>query len=108
MYLRVACTLGWLVQGLGVVPGLFCPHYDITEGNGVIRANDFTTMMQRHSGSMLSTLHTHTLFSTHSAHTSAITHVCLQSKVLLVFSCVPIRTNLIVRARFRALFRPVI
>lgn len=57
--LSVPCALGWRVQGLGVVPGLFCPHYDITEGNGVIRANDFTTMMQRHSGSMLSTLLTH-------------------------------------------------
>jgi len=40
------------VPGLGAVPGLFCPHYDITEGNGVIRANDFTTMMQRHSGEL--------------------------------------------------------
>lgn len=38
------------VPGLSTVPGLFCPHYDITEGNGVLRASDFTGMLQRHTG----------------------------------------------------------
>jgi len=38
------------VPGLSTVPGLFCPHYDMTEGNGILRATDFTGMLQRHSG----------------------------------------------------------
>ena len=38
------------VPGLSVVPGLFCPHYDITEGNGVLRAVSFAGMMRRHAG----------------------------------------------------------
>lgn len=38
------------VPGLGVLPGLFCPHYDVVEGNGVLRATSFTNTLQRHSG----------------------------------------------------------
>lgn len=36
--------------GIALVPGLFCPHYDMTEDNGVLRSADFTKMLQRHSG----------------------------------------------------------
>jgi dipeptidase E len=36
--------------GLSLVPSLFCPHYDMTEDNGVLRSADFTKMLQRHSG----------------------------------------------------------
>eukprot|EP00658_Telonema_sp_P-2_P022151 TRINITY_DN18843_c0_g1_i6.p2 TRINITY_DN18843_c0_g1~~TRINITY_DN18843_c0_g1_i6.p2 ORF type:complete len:205 (+),score=36.26 TRINITY_DN18843_c0_g1_i6:426-1040(+) len=38
------------VPGLSVIPGLFCPHYDMTESNGVLRSADFTGMLQRHAG----------------------------------------------------------
>merc|ERR1711871_772795 len=38
------------VPGVSIVPGLFCPHYDVTESNGVLRSSDFTGMLQRHSG----------------------------------------------------------
>eukprot|EP00656_Telonema_subtile_P008230 TRINITY_DN13853_c0_g1_i2.p1 TRINITY_DN13853_c0_g1~~TRINITY_DN13853_c0_g1_i2.p1 ORF type:complete len:339 (+),score=59.43 TRINITY_DN13853_c0_g1_i2:223-1239(+) len=38
------------VNGLSVIPGLFCPHYDMTESNGVLRSSDFTGLLQRHSG----------------------------------------------------------
>eukprot|EP00928_Gymnodinium_smaydae_P026364 TRINITY_DN20735_c0_g1_i1.p1 TRINITY_DN20735_c0_g1~~TRINITY_DN20735_c0_g1_i1.p1 ORF type:complete len:348 (+),score=44.49 TRINITY_DN20735_c0_g1_i1:45-1088(+) len=38
------------VPGLSILPGLFCPHYDMTESNGALRASDFTGMLQRHSG----------------------------------------------------------
>jgi len=38
------------VPGLRSVPGLFCPHYDMTQDNGVLRATDFAKMLQRHSG----------------------------------------------------------
>ena len=38
------------VPGLSILPGLFCPHYDKTEGNGELRANNFTKMLQMHSG----------------------------------------------------------
>eukprot|EP00457_Paulinella_chromatophora_P005721 gb/GEZN01005738.1/.p1 GENE.gb/GEZN01005738.1/~~gb/GEZN01005738.1/.p1 ORF type:complete len:369 (+),score=38.98 gb/GEZN01005738.1/:53-1108(+) len=37
------------VAGLGMLPGLFGPHYDTTGSNGVVRATDFTTLLQRHS-----------------------------------------------------------
>jgi len=36
--------------GLGILPGLFCPHYDMVEGNGLLRSTVFTTMLQQHSG----------------------------------------------------------
>ena len=38
------------VQGLGLLPGLLCPHHDITHTNGVLRAIDFDNMLLRHSG----------------------------------------------------------
>ena len=38
------------VPGLGLLPGLFCPHYDIIESNGVRRADVFTGMLQQHLG----------------------------------------------------------
>lgn len=38
------------VPGLGVLPGLFCPHYDVIEGNGVLRATSFTNTLQHHAG----------------------------------------------------------
>ena len=38
------------VDGLGVLPGLLCPHYDVTQRNGVLRAADFEQMLQRHAG----------------------------------------------------------
>lgn len=38
------------VPGLSALPGLFCPHYDVTEGNGVLRATSFTTTLRHHSG----------------------------------------------------------
>jgi len=36
--------------GLSILPALFCPHYDMTESNGFLRATDFTGMLQRHFG----------------------------------------------------------
>ena len=38
------------MSGLGVLPMLCCPHYDVTGGNGVQRAVDFTTLLQQHQG----------------------------------------------------------
>ena len=38
------------VPGLSILPGLFCPHYDKTEGNGELRAKNFRKMLQMHSG----------------------------------------------------------
>jgi hypothetical protein len=38
------------VPGLGVLPGLFCPHYDVTESNGVLRAVSFAGLLRRHGG----------------------------------------------------------
>ncbi len=38
------------VDGLGLLPGLVCPHYDKTQSNGVLRAVDFDNMMRVHSG----------------------------------------------------------
>lgn len=37
------------VPGLGLFPGLACPHYDKVQSNGVLRAHDFDLMIQRHS-----------------------------------------------------------
>lgn len=36
--------------GLGIINGLFCPHYDMVEGNGELRSKVFTAMLQQHSG----------------------------------------------------------
>ena len=36
------------VAGLGILPGLLCPHYGATQSNGVPRATDFRAMMRRH------------------------------------------------------------
>ena len=36
------------VEGLGILPGLVCPHYDITQSNGVKRMVDFEEMLKRH------------------------------------------------------------
>lgn len=38
------------VDGLGILPGLLCPHYEATQSNGVLRATDFEAMMRRHPG----------------------------------------------------------
>jgi dipeptidase E len=38
------------VDGLGLLPGLLCPHYDVTQSNGVPRALDFEGMVSRHHG----------------------------------------------------------
>jgi dipeptidase E len=38
------------VDGLGLLPGLLCPHYDVTQRNGVPRALDFGRMLSRHHG----------------------------------------------------------
>jgi dipeptidase E len=38
------------VAGLGVLPGLLCPHYGATQSNGILRAHDFAAMSQRHAG----------------------------------------------------------
>jgi dipeptidase E len=38
------------VPGLGILPGLMCPHYDKVQSNGVLRATDFDGMMKKHKG----------------------------------------------------------
>ena len=38
------------VPGLGIFPGLMCPHYDKVQSNGVLRASDFDKMLVAHSG----------------------------------------------------------
>ena len=38
------------VDGLGILPGLLCPHFEATQSNGVLRAADFGAMMLRHPG----------------------------------------------------------
>ena len=38
------------VDGLGLLPGLLCPHYDVIQSNGVLRASDFAGMLARHAG----------------------------------------------------------
>ncbi|KAG5484603.1 hypothetical protein CUR178_07194 [Leishmania enriettii] len=35
-------------HGLNILPGLMCPHFDVTQGNGVRREEDFTKMLKRH------------------------------------------------------------
>ena len=35
--------------GLGVLPGLCCPHHDRTQSNGKLRADDFDGMLLRHA-----------------------------------------------------------
>jgi len=36
--------------GLGIVPGIFCPHYDVTQSNGILRADSFADTLRAHSG----------------------------------------------------------
>lgn len=36
------------VHGLGIFPGILCPHYDMIGGNGVSREKDFSQMLLRH------------------------------------------------------------
>jgi dipeptidase E len=36
------------VGGLGILPGLICPHHDRVQSNGVLRLADFRAMMERH------------------------------------------------------------
>lgn len=38
------------VPGFGFLPGLCCPHHDIIQSNGILRAYDFDAMMLRHPG----------------------------------------------------------
>ncbi len=38
------------VPGLGLLPGLCCPHHDRTQSNGLLRATDFDQMLLRHAG----------------------------------------------------------
>ena len=33
------------VPGLGLLPGLLCPHHDRTQSNGLLRAEDFASMV---------------------------------------------------------------
>lgn len=38
------------VHGLGILPGLLCPHFDIAQGDRAVRREeDFTAMLQRHA-----------------------------------------------------------
>ncbi|KAL3773276.1 hypothetical protein ACHAW5_003439 [Stephanodiscus triporus] len=36
------------VEGLGIFPGIICPHHDCIQSNGVLRSTDFKSMMKRH------------------------------------------------------------
>ena len=36
------------VEGLGIFPGIICPHHDCIQSNGVLRSKDFKSMMKRH------------------------------------------------------------
>ncbi|MEX1296255.1 MAG: Type 1 glutamine amidotransferase-like domain-containing protein [Candidatus Limnocylindrales bacterium] len=38
------------VSGLGLLPGLLCPHYAATGSNGAARAADFERLLSRHAG----------------------------------------------------------
>ena len=38
------------VPGLNFLPALCCPHYDMVQSNGMLRADDFDTMLLRHAG----------------------------------------------------------
>jgi len=47
-----ALTNSWSyvrVSGLGILPGLVCPHFDRIQSNGIPRMIDFDVMMTRHS-----------------------------------------------------------
>ena len=51
--LSEAARAGWdyiRVPGLGILPGLCCPHHDRTQSNGVLRSADFDAMLLRHAG----------------------------------------------------------
>ena len=39
------------VPGLGLLPGLLCPHHDRTQSNGVLRAEDFASMVANNPAS---------------------------------------------------------
>jgi len=36
------------VNGLGFLPGMVCPHYDKVQSNGLLRADDFDDLLQKH------------------------------------------------------------
>lgn len=36
------------VHGLDVFPGMLCPHFDVTQSNGIRREEDFSAMLRRH------------------------------------------------------------
>lgn len=36
------------VNGINMLPGMLCPHYDTTQSNGILRASDFDEMVRRH------------------------------------------------------------
>lgn len=38
------------VDGLGFLPGMVSPHLDRVQSNGILRAKDFDSMLQRHPG----------------------------------------------------------
>ena len=38
------------VDGLGLLPGMLCPHFEATQSNGLLRADDFRAMLRRHPG----------------------------------------------------------
>ena len=38
------------VPGLNLLPGLLCPHHDMVQSNGLLRADDFDSMLLRHRG----------------------------------------------------------
>jgi len=40
------------VSGLGLLPGLLCPHLDQVQSNGVLRCTDFESMMLKHPGEL--------------------------------------------------------
>ncbi len=48
-----AARTGWVyirVPGLGLLPGLCCPHHDRVQSNGLLRTTDFDGMLLRHAG----------------------------------------------------------
>ena len=40
------------VEGLSILPGLICPHFDRVQSNGIARMIDFDSMMKRHSSEL--------------------------------------------------------
>ena len=38
------------IEGLGLLPGLLCPHHDKVQSNGILRAHDLDAMLLRHGG----------------------------------------------------------